>query len=773
MPSPAQSERKLRFEQFELNLGTRELRNNGRRLILQEQPYQILAALLEQPGELVTREELRRRLWPPDTYVDFERSLNKAVNRLREVLEDSAEQPRFIETLPRQGYRFIAPVVPYVVSGGRSSVTPIPELQAALGRNKPQVVRAMGFGFRGKRRALGVGIAAALTTLVTVDAWQYIRHKPRSTLSVPELKLQQLTAESSENAVTGGAISPDGKYLAYANVRGIHIKLIGTDQIRDVPSPEEFHGTQVTWLIPSNWTNDGTGFLANADPVGHQPSIWAVPALGGPMHKIRDNALALSVSRDGDWAAFGTNLNQSYYREIWRMKPDGSSAQKLFDAEPNSSFVGAEWSPDGQRLGYVKWYESANKGELSIESRGLSGDAPVRAVSIPYDLADWSWSSDGRIITSFPDPSDLRANTCNFWETRIDSRTGKPLEELKRMTNWSGFCVDEPTVSADAKRLAFRRVSEISSVFVAELQSNGTPNSPLKRLTLSEGRNYPVGWAPDAQSVFLISDRNGKRSIFRQSLRGESESLAVDLGNAAEAASAGTVELVVPQMSPDAAWVLFFAWSSNFASSAPVPLMRVSVDGGPPQLVLSTTMGAVHSLRCAQSSASNCVIAERMPDHGQLIFTTFDPLRGREKEAARFDTVPTPDAEYTWDLSPDGTRIAVLKRSENKIQIISVSDHASREVFAKGSPNLQAVKWSADGKRLFISALKKDSSALLLLDLDGSSHVVGEFGGVAQPGSSPFMGGSFAPWTVPSPDGRHLAICTWNVSANMWMMEGF
>src|SRR5215472_7921158 len=176
MPSPAQSERKLRFEQFELNLGTRELRNNGRRLILQEQPYQILAALLEQPGELVTREELRRRLWPPDTYVDFERSLNKAVNRLREVLEDSAEQPRFIETLPRQGYRFIAPVVPYVVSGGRSSVTPIPELQAALGRNKPQVVRAMGFGFRGKRRALGVGIAAALATLVTVDAWQYIRH---------------------------------------------------------------------------------------------------------------------------------------------------------------------------------------------------------------------------------------------------------------------------------------------------------------------------------------------------------------------------------------------------------------------------------------------------------------------------------------------------------------------------------------------------------------------------------------------------------------------
>jgi serine/threonine-protein kinase len=94
--------------EFELDLATRELRVGKRSLILQEQPFQILAALLERSGRLVTREELRQRLWSADTFVDFERGLNKAVNRLREVLNDSAAQPRFIETLPRQGYRFIA-----------------------------------------------------------------------------------------------------------------------------------------------------------------------------------------------------------------------------------------------------------------------------------------------------------------------------------------------------------------------------------------------------------------------------------------------------------------------------------------------------------------------------------------------------------------------------------------------------------------------------------------------------------------------------------------
>jgi DNA-binding winged helix-turn-helix (wHTH) protein len=100
----------VRFGLFEADLHARELRKSGRRLRLQDQPFFVLVALLERPGAVVTREELRQRLWPADTFVDFDHSLNTAVNKLREVLGDSAASPRFIETLARRGYRFVAEV---------------------------------------------------------------------------------------------------------------------------------------------------------------------------------------------------------------------------------------------------------------------------------------------------------------------------------------------------------------------------------------------------------------------------------------------------------------------------------------------------------------------------------------------------------------------------------------------------------------------------------------------------------------------------------------
>src|SRR5438270_687100 len=112
----------VQFGVFELNMQTGELRKSGIRVRLQGKPFQILQALLEHPGEVVTRDELRKRLWPVDTFVDFESGLNTAANRLRLTLGDSAENPRYIQTLSRTGYRFIASV---------SEAPPRPEVDAA------------------------------------------------------------------------------------------------------------------------------------------------------------------------------------------------------------------------------------------------------------------------------------------------------------------------------------------------------------------------------------------------------------------------------------------------------------------------------------------------------------------------------------------------------------------------------------------------------------------------------------------------------------------
>src|ERR1700739_2448319 len=120
MPQPATNPRIVQFGLFELDLVARELRKSGVRIKLQEQPFQILAMLLEHSGEIVTREELKKRIWPEDTCVDFDLSLNSAVKKLRQTLGDDSENPRFVETLYRRGYRFIGSV------NGQANSTPSP-----------------------------------------------------------------------------------------------------------------------------------------------------------------------------------------------------------------------------------------------------------------------------------------------------------------------------------------------------------------------------------------------------------------------------------------------------------------------------------------------------------------------------------------------------------------------------------------------------------------------------------------------------------------------
>lgn len=145
----------MRFGAFEADLQARELRKAGRRLRIQEQPFSVLVVLMGRPGAIVTREELRSQLWPADTFVDFDHSLNMAVNKLREVLGDSAVEPRFIETVARRGYRFIGelqvePVQPLTVSPSTQSVAPehdLPRTHRGLTRALFGLIQVMYLAF--------------------------------------------------------------------------------------------------------------------------------------------------------------------------------------------------------------------------------------------------------------------------------------------------------------------------------------------------------------------------------------------------------------------------------------------------------------------------------------------------------------------------------------------------------------------------------------------------------------------------------------------------
>jgi TolB-like protein/DNA-binding winged helix-turn-helix (wHTH) protein len=140
----------MRFGSFEVDVAGRELRKNGTRIKLQEQPFEVLLLLLQKPGQIVAREELRQRLWPQDTFVDFDNSVNSAISRVREALRDSADTPRFVETVPRHGYRFIAPV------------------ENLPGSATPQETRQQIAVVSGVRKARSLWVLAAIALLVTV-----------------------------------------------------------------------------------------------------------------------------------------------------------------------------------------------------------------------------------------------------------------------------------------------------------------------------------------------------------------------------------------------------------------------------------------------------------------------------------------------------------------------------------------------------------------------------------------------------------------------------
>ena len=192
--------RLVRFGTFEVDLRTGELRKAGVKLRFGGQPFQVLAILLERPGDIVTRDELQKRLWP-DTFVDVDGNLNTAINKIREVLGDSAESPRYVETLPRRGYRFIQPVE--ATTNGVEATGVSSEVTSSPGRYQLTWMLA----------------AFAACALLAGASWVgYKQWHARVSASPVQRPLTRLTFD--DGLQTGATWSPDGRFIAYSSDRG-------------------------------------------------------------------------------------------------------------------------------------------------------------------------------------------------------------------------------------------------------------------------------------------------------------------------------------------------------------------------------------------------------------------------------------------------------------------------------------------------------------------------------------------------------------------------
>jgi Tol biopolymer transport system component len=560
-----------------------------------------------------------------------------------------------------------------------------------------------------------------------------------------------LTANPIENAVNYAAISPDGKYLAYSDMAGMHLKLVETGETRNIPQPQGPAPDRAGWW-PGAWFPDGTRFLATgveATPeAGVRYSLWVVSVMGGPPRKLRDDAAFGSVSPDGSLIAFTTGFGFLGYGEVWLMGAQGEEPRKLVPAAEGDGYHYTAWSPDGGRIVYRRYHRSPDRWECSIETRDLKGGPPTAVLSDPRlcNLRSHWWSPDGHLIYTMSEP-EPNQNDENLWEIRVDIKTGKSLGKPRRITNWAGVVPETSGATADGKRLTVTKWTDQADVYVGKLEASGRRLKQPRRLTLDQRNDYPYAWTADSKAVLFVSDRNRTQDIFRQAIDQDS----------AEAVVVGPDNKDGPIMSPDGSWILY----RQYPADRPTRIMRVPVSGGPPQLVLEG--GNINGHACARSPATLCVYSEEAPDGKQLIFSAFHPVQGKGRELARV-SLKQPTLGYNWDLPPDGSSLAFTETEERegRIRLIPLAGGEAREVIVKGWFAFAAVAWAADGKGLFVSVFGNPVT-LLYVDLEGRAQILWQQRRRAD----------FWTWCVPSPDGRYLAIAGRTVDSNVWMLEDF
>jgi len=328
MTIPAEAEPTVRFGKFELDLRTRELRNNGQSLTLQEKPFQILAALLKRPGQLVTRDELTRRLWPSDTFVDFEHSLNKAVNRLREALEDSAEHPRYIETLPRLGYRFIAPL-----EAAESSKLESP------GEKTAEVSEPGAKSARTRRIWLALGIILSVAILFAARLWIHPReanpHEPEfQRLSFGRGMIRSARfAPDGQTVVYGAAWDGKPSQLFWTKAGSFESRPLGVEADILAISPS---GEMAVLLNPR------FGMAAS------QGTLSLMTLTGGAPRKLLDNV------QDADWSPDGSKLVVTHYVGNGRCDLEFPPGKVLYETTGGAWLSHPRISPSGNLIAFLE-----------------------------------------------------------------------------------------------------------------------------------------------------------------------------------------------------------------------------------------------------------------------------------------------------------------------------------------------------------------------------------------------------------------------------------
>lgn len=481
----------VRFEGFQLDLRAGELRQDGGKVIrLPEQPFQILVMLVEHPGELVTREEIRKCLWPNDTIVEFEHSISAAMNRLRQALGDSAEAPRYIETLPKRGYRFIRTVA-------RAQVPPIAFHETG---NPLQLSRASESNVGSNSRKNWLPIAASIfvgMACLLAALFAYRGSRSRAELAT----LTPVPFSALPGRESGPTFSPDGSHLAFAwdgdPVSGssgsdLYVKAIGSETLLRLTQ----HPSR---CIDAAWSPDGTQ-IAFHRVSGSDTGVYVVPALGGSERRLRSTHItycysAISWSPDGKWIAFADSLPSGEDYRIYLLSVETLESKEI----PHVPRCQAEWWPAFSSDGKLLAYECLQGGaEFGIYSVATSGGEPKLITQISGFPQGIAWTADKkRLIVS-----QRYSNAGEMDEVTVADGS------LRKLPFGDSTL---PAISRKGDKLAYTATSYNTNIWRKDLLH---PQSAAVKLISSTRQQFNPQYSPDGSHIAFESTRAGIQEIW-------------------------------------------------------------------------------------------------------------------------------------------------------------------------------------------------------------------------------------------------------------------
>jgi Tol biopolymer transport system component/DNA-binding winged helix-turn-helix (wHTH) protein len=718
MEVPRLTRRTVRFGVFEVDLNSGELRKQGLRVRLQEQPFQVLAALLERPGEVVNRDELVQRLWADGTIVDFDRGLNAAVTRLRQALSDSADVPRYIETVARRGYRFV----------GYLERTAEEADSAAASSQLPPAKRRGAQRFPPLAVSLGIVVLSAALWFV----W------PAGKGSQPNLSVVPLTTDLGIQRHP--SFSPDGTQIVYewqrdGGQRHLYIKVVGAGE----PIPLTSGATEE---FGPAWSPDGQliAFLRQLDEA--TVGLFVIPPLGGVERKVAENAapaywVLRRFHRRLDWTVDSRHVVVSVPERFG--EADGllvvaiDSGEKTWLTKPSGGAVNGDRepavSPDGRTIAFARGEVAGGE---KIYLLPLSRDLRLAGEPRPLFSAGRSrspvWSPDGKAIVYTTINPGLTFGSGVSIVGLAAGDAPRPLPVLGRN-------VAVATVSRTG-RMAYSRVVAEGNIWRVDVaEAHGGVASPV-RLTSSSAVDGNAQYSPEGSRIAFASNRSGMREIWTCGNDG-THCRQVTAFN-------GTFVTGSPRWSPDGKQIAF-----DSAAAGTIDVYAIDASGGSPRrLTGDRTHGMIpswsHDGKWIYFSSAVAGRNEvwKIPSGG-----------GTAVQVTRnggFVAFESPDGKTLYYTKNDGNSSLFRSSVDGSGETAVLSEVAVRG-FCVAADRIYYLREGPDGStsvRQFLMQTREDVS-------------------IASLPRPAYLGLSL------SPDGKSLIYSEFRVSSNLMLAEGF